>query len=271
MLKEAAPLSNVWVKTLADIIVNGHPVAPRGQRTLEIPQHTVLVDMLHPVLLVKERKLQYRFMAAEAHWILSGDNRVETIAPFNKNIGRFSDNGQTFDGAYGPRIQAQLDYVVEKLLEDPDTRQAVMAIWTPNPEPSKDIPCTVAFSFMVRGSKLNVHGFMRSSDAWLGLPYDAFNFSMLGALVCDSLNQRRTDKLSPGTLFLTLASSHLYEQHWADAEKIIDQSFWDSYSDPVPSNYYEGLGLTLYLLDGLKHTTPGHQARWWGAKDAAVS
>ena len=75
-------------------------------------------------------------MAAEALWILSGDNKVETIAPYNKNIKQFSDDGIIFQGAYGPRIISQLDYVIESLRKDRESRQAVLTIWNPNPKPS---------------------------------------------------------------------------------------------------------------------------------------
>jgi thymidylate synthase len=41
-------------------------------------------------------------------------------------------------------IKQQLDYVVEALVKDNDSRQAVLTIWRPSPAPSKDIPCTVS-------------------------------------------------------------------------------------------------------------------------------
>lgn len=223
-------VDTIWVNTLEKILVSSNTVAPRGQITLEIPQHTVCVNTRQCVLLNPARKLSYQFMAAEAYWILSGDNTVAGIAPFNKNIAEFSDDGETFFGAYGPRIASQIDYVVQKLLSDRDTRQAGLTIWRENPHPSKDIPCTVAIWFQIRRARskelsLNCHVFMRSSDVWLGLPYDVFNFSMLTHLVAARFNSELLpggEQVIPGHLYVTAASSHIYQKNFDAAASIVN-------------------------------------------------
>ena len=218
--------SAVWMHTLSRIFTEGHDVAPRGMKTLELSQHTVHMSMSRPVVLCPARKLSYTFLAAEALWILSGDDRVNTIAPYNPNISAFSDDGHRFAGAYGPRIMEQYDFVIDKLVEDRNTRQAVMTVWRPNPARSKDVPCTVAIMFSIRHDRLQCHVFMRSSDAWLGLPYDVFNFSMLAARIACSYNKVRPALLSAvslGWLHLTMASSHLYERNFGEARDCLDE------------------------------------------------
>lgn len=227
--------SSIWLDTLAKIIANGKEVCPRGKPTLELQHHAIIVNMLHPVVLCPARKLSYTFLAAEALWILDGDNLVETIAPYNPNIAKFSDDGKVFFGAYGPRIMSQFEYVVQKLVEDADTRQAVLTIWRENPPQTKDVPCTVAIAFSIRQFRLNCHVFMRSSDAWLGLPYDVFNFSMLALKVACAYNQRVVQgKLDLGWLYLTMASSHLYMENREQAMDCVDE--WNPLpGDEVPS------------------------------------
>jgi hypothetical protein len=64
---------------------------------------------------------------------------------------------------------------------------------------------------------------MRSSDAWLGVPYDIFNFSVVTAYVAWLYNERM--KFVPkrcvtlGTLHLTMVSSHLYAENAERAEE----------------------------------------------------
>lgn len=255
--------SHTWLEAVNDILTNGELVAPRGKLTKELPQRTMVVDMRRPVLLVPERSLSYRFMAAEAYWILSGDDTVAGIAPYNSRIAEFSDDGERFFGAYGPKILGQLDYVVAKLKADRDTRQAGLTIWRENPPTTKDVPCTVAVFFSLRGQALNVHVFMRSSDVWLGVPYDVFNFSMLAHLVCGLLNDDRasTELYEPGRLYLTAASSHLYEINWADAKlclggPVVDQA-------PTPKLLWNDHWALLERLKELRDTKPGHELRWW--------
>lgn len=211
--------TNVWRYLLGEIL-DGDVVRPRGLETRELMHKTIVVPLARPVIYDAARKLSYRFMAAEALWILNGDYRVETIAPYNPNIAQFSDDGVTFFGAYGPRVISQLDHVVGALVADRDTRQAVISIWRPNPPKTKDVPCTVALAFNVRESALNVHAFMRSSDAWLGVPYDVFNFAMIGARVACAMNyESATPRLTLGRLYLTAVSSHLYAERFDDAER----------------------------------------------------
>ncbi len=258
--------SRTWLQLLADIMNNGDHACPRGLPTKELCQKTIVVDTRFPVLTIKERALNYQFMAAETYWILSGDDRVATIEPFNKNIVKYSDNGTTFFGAYGPKIVGQLDYVVEKLDADHDTRQAGLTIWRENPPATKDTPCTVAIFFNLRGSNLNCHVFMRSSDVWLGVPYDVFTFSMLTHLVCAKLNERDSlFKILPGTLYLTAVSSHLYESNWSMVNKIINQGvdLNDGSQPPTPDELFGNSMMLMATLQNLRVSVPGDNIRWW--------
>ena len=255
--------SRTWLEAVNDILTNGDLVAPRGKMTREILQRTIVVNMRKPVLRVPNRSLSYRFMAAEAFWILSGDDRVATIAPYNSRIKDFSDDGERFFGAYGPKIVAQLPYVIEKLQADEDSRQAGLTIWRECPPQTKDVPCTVAIFFNIRGDKLNAHVFMRSSDVWLGVPYDVFNFSMLSHLVCGLLNEHRpaADAVSPGRLFLTAASSHLYETNWEDARLCLVSQVLDQVE--TPKLLWNNPTYLMSELKTIRDSRPGDACRWW--------
>lgn len=214
--------SDAWAKLLKSMVHSESTVSPRGMLVKEVMGYQSVVDMRSPIIDNGARDLGYKFQAAEAAWILSGDNRVETIAPYSKVISNFSDDGVRFFGAYGPKIIDQLTHVVESIGADPDTRQAVINIWRENPRSSKDIPCTISVQFLVRDGMVHVVDTMRSSDAWLGWPYDVFNFAMLGAWVALELRSRYGMHLAMGDLYLTAGSQHLYERNWEGAEKCLD-------------------------------------------------
>ena len=189
--------------------------------TKELLCFNTIVPMSNPLVTISSRNMSYKFALGEAWWILSGDDRVETIEPFNKNIAQFSDNGKTFFGAYGTKIVPQLPYVVDKLISDISSRQALLTIWRESPPASKDIPCTICLQFIIREDTLNVIATMRSSDAWLGWVYDVFNFSMCGALVAIYLKNTYKN-LTLGNLYLTAGSQHLYERNMEKACKIMN-------------------------------------------------
>jgi hypothetical protein len=104
-----------WQGLLDVIMTSGIETSPRGKKTKELMGFKSMIDMNQPVITIKERGLGYKFMAAEAAWIMSGDNRVSTIAQFSKQISNFSDDGILFFGAYGPRIRDQLGHVTSSL------------------------------------------------------------------------------------------------------------------------------------------------------------
>lgn len=258
-----------WLEVIESTLTNGIFRSPRGIPTLETIHRTIQVDMRRPVLTVEARKLSYTFMLAEAHWILSGSDKVAEIEPYNKNIAKFSDDGVTFHGAYGPKIYGQIAGVVKKLMDDPDTRQACINIWRENPMTSKDIPCTMSIVFQIRDGKLHCSVFMRSSDIWLGLPYDVFNFSMLSHWVCALINERSFVALhiTPGILSLTAASSHLYETNFTEANKVLNLSPADdsirSVQNKTPREFYTDSGYLMFRLNELKTEAPDKREVWW--------
>lgn len=254
-------MNAVWQSTVADTVAFGARVAPRGQPTREALHRTVVVPLRAPVLTVPARKLNYRFAAAEALWILTGDNRLEPLVAHNPVVANFSDDGVTLAGAYGPKILEQMDYVLNKLVEDRDTRQATLTIWERNPAPSKDIPCTVAMSFNIRKDKLHLHVYMRSSDIWLGLPYDVFSFSMLGLAVVGQLNEYGAPPVVPGNLYLTAASSHLYQKNLEEAGQCLEPQ------TPQPlvpkSLWLHGPQALLDRLQEIALSKKADPCRWW--------
>ena len=218
-----------WFTTLCLLMrkSKSHEVDPKGKKTLEILNHSTIVNMEEPVVTYEKSRLGYKFMAAEAYWILTGRNDVGFISEYSKQISQFSDDGYFFNGAYGPRIVDQLTYVVNELMRDIHTRQAVMTIWRPNPRPSVDIPCTVSVQFMVRNDKLHIFDTMRSSDIWLGWPYDVFNFTALAAYVSLLYKMKTKKVLDLGNLYLTAASQHLYESDMDAALEVVgDATKW---------------------------------------------
>lgn len=239
--------SEQWLQHIKKLYAAGYEVKVRDSFTRERLHQTLEIDMAEPVLGIRGRKLNYRFMAAEALWIMSGRNDLAFLEEIGKNpnMRQFSDNGVVLTGAYGPRVHSQIDWVVGRLFQDESTRQAVLTIWEPRPFQSRDIPCTVVMQFLVRDDVLSMHVYMRSSDAWLGLPYDVFSFSMLAYYLCGRLNPLRSRRLKPGKLFLTMASSHLYEKHFDAVAQLIGAA--PKFRSLAPELYYSARTLKEYL------------------------
>ena len=233
-------INSKWLDLLFGLNGFGQIASPRGMQTKELIAYQSVIDMNNPILSNVNQGMNYKFMCGKAYWILSGSNRVKDITPFMKAIAKFSDNGITFNGAYGPKVVDQLEYIRSSFIEKgPDCRQAIINIWRENPRDSRDIPCTLSLQFLIRDNRLNCVATMRSSDAWLGWVYDTFNFSMVSAYIAIMLcSNEQFEKLELGDLFLTAGSQHLYKGNWEDARKIIERPVKYIETKPINLDYY---------------------------------
>lgn len=172
-----------WYNQLA--MQNGSSASRDGAVTGEIINAITVIDDPKDNLVTSPiRKLSHKYAIGELLWYLSGSNKLDAIANYSKAWNKLSDDGETVNSAYGYRIFEkfgfdQWEHVKGLLKSDPNSRQAVIHIKEPNPEKTKDLPCTVALQYFIRDGKLYATTYMRSNDIWLGFPYDVFTFTCL--------------------------------------------------------------------------------------------
>ena len=233
-----------WYNLVDHLVYEGKVTCPRGLETRETTAVSLTVtNALQNVLVDPTRNLNYRFMVAEWLWITAGRADVASIAAFNKEVAKFSDDGITFAGAYGPRLLPQWPWLLSLLRREPDTRQAAATIFTPTPASSRDVPCTLSLQLLRRDARLHAIVTMRSSDVWLGIPYDFFNFSMLLASCAAAL------EIDVGALTFNLGSSHLYAANLDAAREVLRRQETTTLPSPRLSRYVTATAAEVTLLD----------------------
>jgi len=132
----------------------------RAGEVMMVP-HPVLVSYTHPlerVLLHTGRDANPFFHLFESLWMLAGCNTVAPLAYYNSRIGDIaSDDGKTFNGAYGYRWRHpvdQLDIIVQHLRANPGSRRAVLQMWNTQDDllrvdDTKDVCCNTHVYFSV--------------------------------------------------------------------------------------------------------------------------
>lgn len=221
-----------WKVGINDVMRLGNEYAPRGQKVKELLSYSYALPMAHSVITVASRKMNYKFMFAEAAWIVSGSNWLDGLTDYLPRYADFSDDQVFLHGAYGPKVAEQYTYVVNTLVNDKDSRQAVMNIWRERPGTSKDIPCTLSLQFFIRNQMLDCVATMRSQDAIWGMCYDVFTFSMVANMI-RLLLLKRGVSVALGTLHLTAGSFHIYERHYDETTKWLSCTKRDAASDKV--------------------------------------
>ena len=223
---------------LNNLLVSGSVIPSRNGETRELTMQHITVDQTtDPYIATPGRNVSLPAQIAETMWILAGRSDVEWLSNYLPQAPKFSDDGKTWRGGYGPRLRGwsvdafahglgednvdQLKYIIDLLREDPDTRRAVFAIYDPSTDsrPGKDIPCNNWVHFLARDGKLHAHVAIRSNDVmwgWSGI--NSFEWSILNQVVAAYAG------LHPGTITYDISSLHLYEHHYDKAQRIVDQT-----------------------------------------------
>ena len=203
----------------------------RGGHSFKVP-----LDRL-PV--AGNRRYWPRVAAAETAWQFMGTKDPEFIVKHAPKLwSKFVEDGE-LKTAYGYRWREhfgrdQLWMAIQQLRDNPTNRQLYVSAWDPAqdglgmPDQPKNIPCPVGFSLSMIEGALHCSVFIRSSDVFVGLPYDV----MVYALTVDAIAAEVG--AVPGTLHVTLAHPHVYKPHWPALEECVDgrRSGWTNNVEP---------------------------------------
>jgi thymidylate synthase len=243
---------SAYVDVLKKIQLFGYTRPSRNGDTRELGHTMIVLDDPHQALpRGVGRNVSEKIAALEAIQLIGAFTDPDWLVERAPQLSPYREPSGVFWGAYGRRIYGQIAAVVRKLQADPNTRQAVATLWDPNfdNDPGKlDYPCTVALGCNLRGTFagrqiLDFNVTMRSNDAWLGLPYDMFQFTQLHQTIARVLD------VLPGRYTHTAWSMHLYHKDLKTAHDIM---LWeeDHAFDPT------GIGET-----GMSYPEIGHRAR----------
>lgn len=180
-----------------------------------------LLDPTRNTMCNCKRKMPIRYAVGELCWYNSRVPTAESIRPFSSFWDKITnDDGETVNSNYGWCIHDkygfdQWDMVKHLLIENPNTRQAVVHIKEARDivkYPVKDLNCTVSLQFLLRDNMLNLITTMRSNDIWIGLPYDVFNFT------CMQIQMAMELGVKIGYYYHNAGSLHLYKKDLKNLE-----------------------------------------------------
>lgn len=184
----------------------------------------VQIEIANPLARISRTETRSKLFSSlgELLWYLSGSDNLKFIKHYIPNYEHFADEY----GAYGPRLtnsngQNQINNVIALLTKRSSSRRAVIQLFEPRDIARRrfNVPCTCTLQYLIRNGRLHAITYMRSNDAYIGLPHDVFSFTMLQEIFA------RTLDVELGTYKHFVGSMHLYERHVEQARLYLEEGF----------------------------------------------
>jgi len=178
------------------------------------------------VPIISHRKMFPYSAAVEMAWFMMGTQDATFMIERNKFWQKFTeDNNKTIEAAYGYRWRThfgrdQIRMAIQALILNPTDRRIWISAWDPSIDGlgmpnQKNVPCPVGFTLNIANGRLNSTYVKRSTDIFVGLPYDI----MCHAYLMDAIRHDIDPELKLGNMQVCLAHPHLYEPHWKTAKE----------------------------------------------------
>jgi thymidylate synthase len=234
----ADSLDDLLAKVFRKILQNGQRVRASKGRNKELS--CVVLELSNPLARLSRTETKGTVFSClgETLWYLARSNELAFIKYYLSTYGKFAEPDGTVHGAYGPRLFGmrggvnQIDNVVKLLRRKSSSRQAVIQLFNAEDllKEYKDIPCTCSMQFLVRKGSLHLVVYMRSNDAFVGLPHDVFAFTFIQELIARSLS------LKLGTYKHVAGSLHIYDSDKDKVRKFLNERYQSRISMPrMPS------------------------------------
>ena len=222
-----------YLDLLQDILDNGALKDDRtGTGTLSVFGRQYRHNLADGFPLLTTKKLHLKSIINELIWFLSGATNTQWLKENGVSIW---DEWATEDGDLGPIYGAQwtawptrdggsinqIDYVIDCLRNNPDSRRILFHGWNVEYLPDEQLspqenvqagrmalpPCHLLYQFYVAQGKLSAQLLIRSSDSFLGLPYNTASLAVLTLMLAQQCD------LEPGEIIICTGDSHIYSNH----------------------------------------------------------
>lgn len=171
----------------------------------------------------------------------------------NKNLE------QNISYTYGKRIRNwhsldQLDAVIKKLSKSPDTRSAVISLWSFTDLETESPPCLNHIFLRVIDSKLNLIATFRSNDMYSAWVSNIMALINMQYYIVDEINKINPElKISVGNVTTDSLSAHIYNDCISLAENTVNKNLSKSV------DYYDSSGnFIISNIEGIVSVTQIH-------------
>lgn len=223
---KASTLDDIMYEVLNELLSN--PIELSTKRGIVVGEIIgAKITLTNPLARLSRSETRGKPFSAigELIWYLAQSDDLKFIKYYINKYDKESDDGRTIYGAYGPRLFSknneynQIQNVIDLLAKRTGTRKAVIQLFDAEDISidRRHVPCTCTFQFLIRDNKLQMVTYMRSNDAYIGLPHDIFAFTMIQEIIAKALG------IEMGAYTHLVGSLHLYKESKVRAHEYVDE------------------------------------------------
>lgn len=234
-----------YLKLIADILKDGRSKPSRGLYPLKsLFGYQIRFDLRQGFPLLTTKKMPFKILLHELLWFISGSSDVTYLHDHKIKYwdGFLHEGTNDLGRVYGVQWRHwlrpdgsefdQLQWAIDQLQNNPDSKGIIVSAWNAgelgdkrwNPADYGDMrlpPCHTMFQFDLTKGKLRMQLYQRSSDIFLGLPFNIAQYAMLLYMVAHLVHAE------PRELIISIGNAHLYRNH-------IDVAKEQLYRKPYP-------------------------------------
>lgn len=223
--------ANSLMDLLAEFEQGEHQTDRTKTGTVKKVNQTFTIDLNdEPLPVLHGKKMSPNNALIEMLWFLKGDTNIQYLKQNGVNYwDSWADPDGMLGRVYGKQFRDfngvdQLKDLVDGLINNFDSRRHLINLWNASDLNKMNLPpCHMHYqlvTYLKQGKKcMDVVGFMRSGDSFLGVPYNMILFTTFGRII-EFYTGIKLNKVH-----MTIADYHLYSNHIEQAKRYVNNVF----------------------------------------------
>lgn len=233
-----------YLDALKHVLKNGEDVNDRtGVGTKSVFGYQMRFDLQTGFPAVTTKRLAWKSVVGELLWFLEGSTDERRLAEIthdkprkecvdkqtiwtanadaqgvalgyenNDNVKElgpvYGYQWRNFDGHDAAVGQDQIEWLINEIKTNPDSRRLILSAWNPNQISQMALPpCHTLAQFRVMNGKLSCQLYQRSADMFLGVPFNIASYALLTHMLAQLC------ELKVGEFVWSGGDCHIYQNH----------------------------------------------------------
>lgn len=239
-----------YLNLLQELVNKAEKEQPSDDRTgvgaWNLFHRTLRFDLQKGFPLLTTKKMYFKSILGELLWFISGDTNAHTLehkygstiwrewANETGELGRIYGHQWRAFGGYGRWDYYdgeykytggfdQLQWLINEIKTNPTSRRLYVTASNPQDKYAQALDtCHNYFQVMIENNKLNLYFQMRSTDVFLGLPYNIASYALLAHMIALECGYEVGELCYSGVI------PHLYTNHIEQAKLQLTRTSFDS-------------------------------------------